>query len=310
MFKTILVPLDGSEIAERALPYAERLAEIFGARLVLHGAVPAVRMAKGKGSFSEFEALRERSDYLTDVINLALAASLEVDADVRVGDPRASILEAIQDRGADLVVMSTHGRGGLERMVRGSVADAILRESPVPVLLSPRQAHIRWTDAPVRVVLPLDGSELAALAIPYAAAIASSLKGTIHLLRAVGYEPEFDLSPFFRDTREEARRYLDSVAQRLNRQGLTTRQEVREGRPVSTILRVVEEQDADLVVMSSHGRGGVERAFLGSVADSVLQLALVPVLVVRSAPALAHENGETRVDDILKVRLTGQLAAA
>jgi nucleotide-binding universal stress UspA family protein len=145
MIKRILVPLDGSELAERALPYAEELAHQFGATLVLVRVVNSVELSRSQ-AFSgylpaevydtAFEDARQAAhEYLEATAKRLAADGLEVDWAMRTGDPAGEVVEHEREARADLVVMSTHGRSGLGRWVFGSVADRVLRGGTVPVLL-------------------------------------------------------------------------------------------------------------------------------------------------------------------------------
>ncbi len=293
MFTSILVPLDGSEIAERALPYAEILARSNAQRLVLLRVVQpdnaGVSAQAWPPSYSSLIASKAAFDsahaeakaYLADVVSLAIDREIKSEMIVAAGEPVATILKIIDDLGIDTVVMSSHGRAGLGRALRGSVADAVLRRAHVPVLLVPRHAAIAWWDTqPLHLLLPLDGSPLSEAAIPYAAALAETLKAHLVLLRTVGYDQEFNFELFFRDTHEDAVTYLEHIAEVLDARGLRTKIEVREGRALSTILAVAAEYKVHGIVMATHGRGGIQRALFGSNADAVLHAARIPTLII------------------------------
>jgi nucleotide-binding universal stress UspA family protein len=187
MFRTLIVPLDGSEQAERALPYAVRLAETGGGRLVL------VRAALGpppSGQTWELEqtaAFDEASEYLADVAR-KLATRAPVAWSVPYGHAPEKILDVVQQFDADAIVMTTHGRTGLVHLVRGSVAEAVLAQSHVPVLV----LHTRASEAAAapfdvstaRILLPLDSSPFSETAVPVATSMLGSA-GELVLLMVV-----------------------------------------------------------------------------------------------------------------------------
>jgi nucleotide-binding universal stress UspA family protein len=221
-------------------------------------------------------------------------AGLDATSVVRDGDPAAQIVAEARDAGADLVVMATHGRSGLARALLGSVADQLLRRSPVPVLLVPPGADPAWPpDGARRVLVPLDGSPLAEQALGPAAALAAALRAETVLLSVVvppplgyGYFADRD-GPFdFKPERElaGARAYLEGVAARLQHGGRPV--EVRtavDTAPGRAIADTAGELGVHAVAMATHGYGRATRAVLGSVAAEVVRLATVPVLVVRPA---------------------------
>lgn len=286
MFRTILVPLDGSELGESAIPYAEILARKDSGRIVFLRAVPAALASQGEGTDLVSSQVDEAERYLADIVALGAAADVETERLVLEGEPVEAIFQGIDQVAADIVVMSTRGRGGIGRALRGSVADAVLREAVVPVLLVPRYAGVTWWDkGPLRLLLPLDGSALAEKALPLASGVAQCLRASIVLLRTFGYEQEFDIALFFEDRREEAIRYLESVAARLQIAGIESAIEVREARPLNAILDVARQYQVQAIVMATHGHGGATPLVLGSVTERVLHQARLPILVVHPASA-------------------------
>ncbi|MCO5176551.1 MAG: universal stress protein [Thermomicrobiales bacterium] len=184
-------------------------------------------------------------------------------------------------------------------MVFGSVADKIVRGSTVPVVLV-RDEHEQPHDVLRTVLVPLDGSALSETALPYAVELAQGTGATLALVRVV--EPYWQ-SAFIAETPEavylsqsqiddleeqahaEARGDLDTLATRLRGEGLRVVWEVRTGRPADEIARVAETTDADLIVISTHGRGGIRRWAFGSVTNEVLHRSKTPVLAI---PPRAH----------------------
>ncbi len=296
MYRTILVPLDGSPLAERALPYAEALARASGARLLLVRAALAHTFPGVDPTEDQVKAVREAEDYLA-TIAAQLARQGVVETAVFYGEPVEAILEETRLRKADLVVMATHGRSGVSRWVYGSVAEAVLAESPVPVLLV--QA---WRDegklAPLaehpRLIVPLDGSPFAEEVLPVALEVAGKLGGELVLLHVVsvsGQAVAAGRQPAGLEAlKDEARDYLRQVADRLatSDAGLRVQYEVRVGPAAEAIVAASHDLDASLVVMATHARTGLDRILLGSVAQGVLRHGSIPVLLV-------HPRGLDRV---------------
>src|SRR5581483_10854271 len=178
MPKLILVPLDGSPLGEQALPYAETLARASGARVVL---VRAIRVSAFPGvdtTDAQVRAEQEAAEYLAVVAARLDAAGIAVETATPYGEAAAEILEEIGLRGADLVVMATRGRSGLVRLVHPGIAERVLVESRVPVLLvregQPERVLARLDEQPPLLV-PLDGSTFAEAALPVAAEVAEAL---------------------------------------------------------------------------------------------------------------------------------------
>jgi nucleotide-binding universal stress UspA family protein len=311
MSLTILVPLDGSPLAERALPYALDLAR--GGR----GRVALIRATWAYTAPGDDAVAAQRQARLTaeaDLSGVAVRVQAEgIPVDTRVYDAEAAdaILRAAEAEHARVIVMSTHGRSGVGRWIYGSVADAVLRRSPVPVLLVPSTCERPWAvnTTPLRVLVPLDGSELAEAAVGPAGELMGPGGATLLLLQAV--EPVLPIAadgmsyahPFDEEAElAAARTYLEGVAAQARAKGWTTEVEAVIGYPASSIAAVAREQAVDVVAMATHGRGGMARLVLGSVATGVLQRAHVPVLVVPPAavqPAAAARTPTSQAEEPL-----------
>jgi nucleotide-binding universal stress UspA family protein len=290
-FRSVLVPLDGSELAASALPLAQILALSQGAELTLVTVLPA-----------DIEPgwTRGLADYLQEVAAPVRAAGVVVHTTIRLGEPAAAIRELVLECDADLVVMATHGRTGLGRAVLGSVADQVLRSGQVPVLLLHPNHH--RSEAALRTVLvPVDGTPGAAVALATAVPLARSSSAKLVLVRAKVplplwlYEPTLGLNtgplidPMWNeDARLAAEAYAEGMAARLRRAGLAAEGQGISGLPGAAIVAAAEAADADLIVMSTHGRGGPLRAILGSVANEVIRQSHRPVLLVHRTPT-SHE---------------------
>jgi nucleotide-binding universal stress UspA family protein len=277
MFRQIMVPLDGSELAERALPCAERLAVLCDATLYLARVVePRAEMTWMPGPL--YVALRAYADpveraeevaaaYLNGLRTSLAAGGVRVEVAVPCGPAAATLLDYERTAAIDLVVMCSHGYGGLVRFALGSLAMHVLRHGAAPVLL------VRAFGGPVplqRVIVPLDGSARAEKVLGMVQELAGPVVREVTLLRVID-------AP---DEGSAAERYLDAVAQRLPGDGLVCRRQVEQGDPAQVLIDVAGADK--LVVMATHGRSGLTRWALGSVADRVTRHGAAAVLLVRT----------------------------
>jgi nucleotide-binding universal stress UspA family protein len=312
MFNKVLVPLDGSALSARALPFAKRVATAAGARLIV---VRAHLPADDLGLRLEYPelSLAERADMereaaqaeFQSVIDGLRKDSLDVEGHFAEGAAADVIYEQAAATRASLIVMSTHGHGGLGRWLYGSVADEVLRRVPVPVLLVSAVCTEMWAeDQPLRVVVPLDGSDLAAEVLGPARDLAVTLGSELLLLAVV--EP-IVLYPYrhleaIGDVAElqeaQARQYLDKVATELratDAPAVSTR--IVRGDAAAEICSVAREVGAGAIAMATHGRSGMARLLLGSVATRMLHQSSVPVLIYRPV-AVPQTPLERAVDKV------------
>ncbi len=298
MFRKVLVPLDGSPFAERALSFAEALAKRGGGQVLLVNAASATVLPGIESSSAQVKAVQEGKSYLADVAGRLKEQGIEVETAVPYGSPSDAIVTEIEVRNADLVLMATHGRSGLGRWVYGSVAEAVLHSSPVPVMLVQSwQGEAPWRDflSHPRLLVPLDGSVFGEAAVGPAANLAREIGGELILMQAISLAesvvrtegggilaPAVPIGEKLGEYEENARAYLHGVAQRVNAEfGVEARLEIGFGEPTETIASVAQQLQATLVVMSTHGRTGMARAVFGSVAAGVLRTAIAPLLLVR-----------------------------
>ncbi len=290
MFEQILVPLDGSDRGERALPVAARLAEATGATLHLVRVVdpPAVSTAALYAPVNVYDDLMaaecgEAAAYLARAATFLdrIRAGADTGGEARpvrlahpTGDVAATLLDYQRDAEIDLVVLCSHGRSGLARFVLGSVAERLLCHGAAPTLL------VSAWGAPValeRAVVPLDGSAVAEEALRLVEELAASLVREVVLLRAVGMA----------DEEPEAARYLREMTGRLMRERLACQWRVTHDDPAEAIADVAGT-DA-LVVMAAYGggrrtpgRSRLTRWALGSVTDRVAHGGVAGVLIARA----------------------------
>jgi nucleotide-binding universal stress UspA family protein len=276
MHKHILVPLDGSSFGERALRPAFALARRTGAAVTL---LSVQDLWSASAADLPYE---ERGGYVEAIARRYESVDTRVKVAVRCGHPTEQILAEAESGSADLVVMSTHGRGGLTRLWLGSVADQCLRYTSRPLFLIRPQpaAHTPGDDAflPRRVVVPLDGTPGAERALDQASGMARAFGIPIVLLRVLGPLPDEVHADGPRNEGTVARTYLDGVAQRLWRTGVQASTVVVGNQsPADAILGTAA---GEMVVMSTHARSPIARALIGSVADKVVRGAHGPVLLV------------------------------
>jgi nucleotide-binding universal stress UspA family protein len=291
MLKTILLPLDGSPLAERALTYAAVLARRCEATIVLVQAVQVHTLPGVDPSEAQIEVTADARQYLDTASGRLAADGIVSETHVYYDDPVHAILDLAARRQADVIVMSTHGRGGLSRMLYGSVADQILRRATIPVLLVPSIVEHAWpTDGPLPLLVPLDGSELATEALHSADLVTEAFGARLTLLRVVQPVPYplhgegYAYVPYDEDAEvAEARRYLADQAAGLSGDGARVETRVVVGEPARVIGEVAREKNVDVVVMATHGHGGLSRVILGSVATATLRHTTAPLLLVRPA---------------------------
>jgi nucleotide-binding universal stress UspA family protein len=289
----VLVPLDGSELAEAILPLLEGGERLWGSEVLL------VRSLAG-GAPPEPSAETEAGDYLARQARRLERAGLRVRCEVWHGDPSQAIVNAADRGRVGLIAMTTHGWRGLDRLRFGSVAESVVRNTRVPVLLV--RGHVRWpADRPPRILVPLDGSALSVAVLTLIAQLCQSRRGLVELLHvfeahASGLDLPLSVSGADAE-RAAARNYLKRVAARLTAKGLEVEWVVLEGPAAPTIAQRVVEGGADVVAMTTHGRTGVARLLLGSVAEQVLRTADVPVLLWRAVDPPVMTRGTHRAEE-------------
>ena len=305
MYKRVLVPLDGSELAEVVFSYAKEFAARLGLDLVLlHVTSPHERdLVPLHRAYVEQAAgvLRRESEELQKEAGIQpKGGGVRTEGELAVGHAAEEILSCALRHNIDLILMATHGRSGIKRWALGSVADKVLRVSKIPVCLvraglREEIIHDKW---PTRTMLvPLDGSELAELVIPHVEALAKQ-RGSelvdVVLLRVCeppavpsDYPPTAGLTWEEHQAQEIARHttvcdeYLAGVQKRLEGMGLKARSVVLKGKPADEITDYASKNCVNLIVMSTHGRSGISRWAYGSVANKVLLGVCSPVFLIR-----------------------------
>lgn len=290
MYERILVPLDGSEVAEAALAYVELLPS-HRVRLLRVEPDSEGPLLANPTEWESWRAGREADAraYLERAGERLRQQGREVETAFAFGDPSDWIIAFAGD--ADLIVMTTHGRGVGERALFGSVADRVARHAPIPTLLIRGDGDLVTGPQVGRVVVPLDGSALAERALPVAAEVAADLGVPVHLVRVIDLDALratvqagiHAAAAYVRSqeaVQRHAEEYLAEQARELRNQDVMTTAEVLMGSPAVALVDTFRRND--LIVMTTHGRGGVRRWLLGSVADKLVREAAAPVLLVRA----------------------------
>lgn len=295
MYRRILVPLDGSRLAESVLPVVQRLAAATGARVVLLHVLERGAPAAVHGD-RHLQAVGESDDYLARIAGHLRASGATVDIhthEVPEGDVARSIAAHVAEEQADLIVLCTHGTGGLRQILSGSIAQQVLKRGSVPVLLVRAEAEPAEPFQPSRVLVPLDGTAAAEAALEPASALAQRLGAALHLVMVVptagtaGGEKGALRQTMPSATRaaldlEEAEgaSYLDAVAARLPG-GVPVTAEVRRGSVAGALADEAAEPEVGLVVVATHGRAGVQAIWAGSVTARLLARTRAPLLLLR-----------------------------
>jgi nucleotide-binding universal stress UspA family protein len=315
VFKTLLIPLDGSALAEQSLGQAAAIARATRAGIdVVTVHQPRARDGYGAAPRDD-RSWDDEHRYLETVASeLAAGGSIRVSHSMLNGDPEEMISRRAADIEADLIVITSHGRTGFSRTWFGSVADGLVRRGPAPVLiLRPIAGDARKSAAHHlfnHILVPLDGSPLAAEILPTAIDLARcsgariTLLGVVQPMLASPYDPT-GLLPFsvvLRDETvttalvEDAIKDLNTLSARLAADGVDSvdAHVVIAENVANGIVEFARSHDVDVVAISTHGRG-TSRYFVGSVADKVLRASGLPILLRRSVPAVAAPRSAVSV---------------
>ncbi len=276
MADRILLPLDGSPMAESILPQAQRLLEKRDAELILVRAVHLIPATDVDYGLLVAELQEQAEKYLGTIEKRLRAEGLRVRSVAMQGPPADVITEVAQTDKASMIVMGTHGRTGLARLLFGSVTELVLRRAKCPVFL------VRTTEGappPVkgrlfgRILVPVGAGELSLKVLDVVKEFARPHDARVLLLHVVEDNP---LNPHWNFPSGE----LKLAADRLSTATIPCQTVFRKGEAAREILAAAKEEDADLIAMTTHGRRGVPRWILGSVTEKVLRAAPVPMLVV------------------------------
>jgi nucleotide-binding universal stress UspA family protein len=286
----ILNPTDFSIAAEEASRLAARLAMRTQASLVLFHAIPPEERAAGGMREADLERVRERLRLWFDtVVPEETRRFLPVEFRVVTGAPAQGIIVAVRESGADLIVMGTHGRSGVAHLLMGSVTESVLRSAPAPILALKTGQGDRPLTAVQRILWATDLSPASERVWGYTLKLADVLGAEVFLLHVVpptqitGIGDMLVPPPW-----NWLGRHLKPIEQQLERRqkevealGLRARRKVALGAPAEVILAEAQAENADLIVLGTHGYTGLTHILLGSVAETVIRKAPCPVLAVR-----------------------------
>ena len=296
MYEKILVPLDGSDLAEIALPYAEELAGALGCDITL--------IHVSESADEKYENMHQL--YIEKIVEATIqdaekfrknkrAKKIKVSSVHLTGHVAEQIVDYADKENIGLIVMTTHGRSGIRRWILGNVAAKVVRATDRPIAL------IRAKDTPPearaerinKILVPLDGSKASEVVIPHVSELASKLKAEVVLFQVVApsyfvyaIPGEAVLQPHspedLQNMIENSKLYLDKVGAEFRDKGIETTSEVGIGGPAEEIIRIAGEIQVDMVAMSTHGHSSISLWAFGSNADKVLHAGDTPVLLVRT----------------------------
>ncbi|MUV48733.1 universal stress protein [Haloarcula sp. CBA1122] len=284
MFDRILVPTDGSPGSERAFEVAATLASTHDA--AVH--VLSVVDEHGPTDDWDYDGDSPAEAFIESQADHVDTEGLSVTTAVREGVVHDAVLDYGDENEIDLIVMGTHGRTGVRRFLLGSVTEKVVRLADVPVLSVKADAEpgtVSFDD----ILLPTDGSSGAAAAIEPTGALASATDATVHLVSVVDTRSlgiDVGSSVIVDELESVATDAVGDASDRLSGMGVeTVETAITHGVPYRAILDAIEEADADLVVIGTHGRTGIDRYLLGSVAEKLVRTSPVPVMTVRAPDA-------------------------
>jgi nucleotide-binding universal stress UspA family protein len=306
MYKRILVPLDGSELAELALPYAEELAEKLDSEVILLN-------VRSSGEDPDNPELRT---YLSKTVAI-VEQNMKKSGDAAPGQklkvtsaiigPSGFLTHAAEDitdyaekEKISLIIMATHGRTGIKRWALGSTADKVVRAAKCPILLARTHIKVPRKIKLDKLLVTLDGSRLSETVLPHIESLAAKLKSQVILLHVV--VPPYHIYPVaetagyysgsaiirvpysdkeLKPLKEGAREYLRTISDKLTQMGISTSYKMRVGAAAEEIIELADELGVSLVAMSTCGESGFTRWEHGSVATKVLHAGNKPLLLIR-----------------------------
>lgn len=300
MFKKILLPLDGSHLAETALPATLSLSETLNAQITLLHVIEqnAPEAVHNEPHLSRPE---EADAYLENLVKQSLPAKIKAKWHVhntQVKNVTASIVEHTNEFKPDLIVMCAHGRGGIREMLFGGIAQQVVTKGATPVLLLQPMTSERKPFKLRRILLPLDSESLHDNSLPMAKYLAKAYDAELYLLCVI---PTFSTlageqaaasnilpatTNALLDIKEEhAKEHMQEHLNELIKEGFRTSAEIARGDPAQTIVNVAERSKADLIMLSTHRKAGIDAFWAHSVAPNVVRRTRIPMLLIPLPPA-------------------------
>ncbi|MEW6142360.1 MAG: universal stress protein [Chloroflexota bacterium] len=286
MFKRILAALDGSQLAESVLPYVSDLATRF--RSQVHLMTVTGEAERGLSMERVFDA------YLARIADQFKESKFTAKTALLSGKPSEEILKYAEKNNIDLIAVTSLGKGGLGRWNLGSVAEKVSKASSAPVLLVPVNSSSRAPSGPffTKILVPVDVSELGAAALPCVFALGPKARSLVTLLyiEPIPYTPTRLAQKYYEETTEYLRKnvhkYLEKTVKEMREDGIEAAYDIVTGDPADQILNYARNKKCDLIAISTHGRTGIVRWALGSVANKVLHATMIPLLLVRASGAV------------------------
>jgi nucleotide-binding universal stress UspA family protein len=293
--RRILCAVDFSDISRHALEHAFAFAKWYESRVTaLHVMTPVfaieppwlfAELAIRPRTQAERDAIRAR---VSDWLQTATTAGVQADALLEEGNPAQQILASAELLPADLIVIGTHGRGGYERFMLGSVAETVLRKAPCPVLTVPPRAESPAKLPYKRLLCPVDFSKPSLAALKFSFSIAKEADARLTILHVFEWSPDedvpssrFDAPEFRRAFETDARGRLESLVTDDVRVWCKPGIKIGYGKPYRQILEVAENEKTDLIVIGVRGRNAFDLTLLGSTTNQVVRRASCPVLTLR-----------------------------
>ena len=286
-YQRIMIPLDGSELAERALPYARSIALNKNSELILFAVsvtTSSDRMDRLMQSYLELKAKSLESE------------GLNVSIEVAYGSVADEIINFSDKNNIDLIIISSHGYSGIKRWMLGSIAQKVLYGTCVPVLLikskSPEVANIQFK----KVLITLDGSSFSETPISYIEELTKGIEieTEVTLLQVIEppIVPSYGSRPInpkwgkYRDelwseTQQQATKYLENMQATLKGRGIKTKLQIIQGDVAKNIIQTAKTEKVDLIAMATHGRTGVSHWVYGSIANKIIEDSPQPIMLVR-----------------------------
>jgi nucleotide-binding universal stress UspA family protein len=283
MYEKVIIPLDGSEQAEDIIPYIEKLACTFNSNIDL------LVVSANRDNTSVHLLQR----YLADILDKLTGKSLKTSSIFLPGNPGEEIINYTGKNTDALLVLASYGGSGAGHWLLGDLTSRLITRTNTPILLVPGKQHPVHVKEPefFRIVVPLDGSPRGATAMPYAKAMARKSGSQLFLVDvvtsvyktygAVKYAADFE-KQLSETLRKEAQEYFNTITPELEKEGISFRSDIISGSPADSILRYAEENNADLITISTHGWSGVKRFIMGSVTQQIIHSSNIPVLVIRA----------------------------
>jgi len=296
MFKSFLVPLDGSKLAEVALPVADYLARCFGAKVTLLHTIERNAPSQVHGD-AHLTNEAEANAYLHAIAQRSFAPGVIVDIHVHtseVSDVARSITAHADEFGNDLIVMCAHGRGGVQGWMVGTIAQQVVAAGHQPVLLVPAESPAKPNFSCTQILVSLDVDPEHAQALSPALELAQACHTTLHLVIvvptpqtltaaeiSVGRLLPLTTSAILEMTEQNAADYLKSQVEHVQRQNVSATGAIYRGSPAAVVVQVAEQKHADIIVLATHGRTGLDAFFEESVAAKISNRSHIPLLLIR-----------------------------